>query len=185
MKQELLEWVKSFAAALVIFLIFNMFATTTTIYKTSMAPTLVENDLVLVSKIGDYSNGDIISFKSNLQVTEMDLKQVSFFKRLFVSVGDRKNLIKRIIAGPGDSVEVRDGIVILNGEVLVEPYIQVVTTKNVIYEDIPMGEYFVLGDNRRASMDSRYEEIGLVKEEDIIGKTVLRIFPFNRIGSIE
>lgn len=185
MKQEILEWFKSFTIALVIFLVFNMFATTTTIYKTSMAPTLVENDLVLISKIGEYKNGDIVSFKSNLKVTAMDIEHVSFFKRVFVSVGDRKNLIKRIIAGPGDSVEVREGIVILNGEVLDEPYINMVTTKNVQYDNINQGEYFVLGDNRRVSIDSRYTEIGLVKEEDIIGKTVFRVFPFNRFGKLK
>lgn len=184
MKKELLEWAKSLAIALVIVFVFNIFATFTTVYNTSMFPTLVEKDLLFIIKGNNYNRGDIVSFESELEITESDLDGISFFKKLFNRPGDHKNLIKRIIAVPGDTIEVKDGQVFLNGELLDEPYVSSETIKNCKYEDIAEGYYFLMGDNRQVSLDSRYESVGLVAEDKMIGKNIFRVFPFNRIGTL-
>lgn len=184
MKKELLEWAKSLAIALVIVFVFNIFATFTTVYNTSMYPTLVEKDLLFIVKGNNYNRGDIVSFESNLEITEADLESVSIFKRLFNRPGDYKNLIKRIIAVPGDTIEVRNGQVFLNGELLEESYVSSETIKDCKYENIPEGYYFLMGDNRQVSLDSRYESVGLISEDKMIGKNIFRIFPLNRIGTL-
>jgi len=97
--------------------------------------------------------------------------------------GERKNLIKRIIAGPNDTIEIAEGVVIVNGSVLEEPYISTATTKDVPLQTVPKGKYFVMGDNRNVSYDSR--EMGFVDEDDIIGKVIFRFLPFNKIGKVD
>jgi signal peptidase I len=96
--------------------------------------------------------------------------------------GERKNLIKRVIAGPNDTIEIVNGVVKVNGVVLHEPYIYSPTNKTVPLETVPEGKYFVMGDNRSVSYDSR--DLGFVSEEDIIGKVIFRFMPLNKIGTV-
>ena len=129
------------------------------------------DDYVIISKqaytlFGDVERGDVIVFKSDLLDGE----------------GNSKHLIKRIIGIPGDTIEIKNGLVYRNGEKLEEDYVnekrQSGEMEPIIVEE---GKLFVLGDNRRVSQDSRSEEIGQIDQETIVGKVVLRIFPFDKI----
>lgn len=129
----------------------------------SMYPTLIENDFVLSTRYTKLQYGDIVMFKHK-----------------------DTNLIKRIIGVPGDTISIdENGIVKINNVELKEDYIRkhVDTYKNereypITLED---GEYFVLGDNRDDSLDSRLIIVGNVKEEEIIGKIKLSIIPFEKL----
>lgn len=118
----------------------------------SMQPTLFNNDIGVVIKSFDgYTNGDIIVFKSKNDVL----------------------LIKRVIAVGGQSVSIKDGKVFVNNKEIKEEYLgeqytnEMDITETVI---VPKGCYMVMGDNRKHSLDSRYDEVGFVKEHDILGK---------------
>ena len=89
-------------------------------------------------------------------------------------------LIKRVIGLPGETIEYKDNNLYINGELIEENFNHKVTSDYVLNEIIPDGYYFVAGDNRVDSLDSRV--LGLMKEEDILGKTSLVLFPFNRFG---
>ena len=80
--------------------------------------------------------------------------------------------------------KIEDSKVYVDGELLKEPYIHDNYTSGDIDMVVPEGEVFTMGDNREKSLDSRYEEVGLVNEKDIMGKVMLRLFPFNKIGAV-
>ena len=133
----------------------------------SMVPTLEVNDRLIVSNVYKPENlkeGDIVTFKCD-------------------EYGD-KLLIKRLIGLPGDTIEIKDGVVFRNGTELEEPYVK----NNEEYDgyfEIPEGKYFFLGDNRANSDDSRYWENPYVDRKDIEGKVQIRIYPFNEIGKVD
>lgn len=96
--------------------------------------------------------------------------------------------IKRLIGLPGETVQVIDGYVYINGEKLNEHYgAEVMEEAGIAAEPIELGEdeYFVLGDNRNHSSDSRDPSVGIVKGEDLVGKAWVRIYPFDKIGVIK
>jgi len=136
------------------------------IYGTSMTPTLTEGDLVLSFKSSEMKTGDIIAFYY-----------------------ENKLLVKRYIAGPGDWVDItQDGTVYVNGAIINEPYIKEKAYGDVTIEfpyQVPEGRYFVLGDHRATSADSRLAIIGCVSEEQIVGKIVYRVLPLKSFGGVE
>jgi signal peptidase I len=139
----------------------------------SMEPTLEINDRLVVEKISYYFNpperGDIVVFWPP--------------DNLFPEGKRRDAFIKRIIGIPGDTIEVADGTVFLNGEPLAEDYIKAEPTYTWGPETVPADSYLVLGDNRNSSFDSH--SWGFVPAENIIGKAVVRFWPPNRIGGLE
>lgn len=181
-KKELLEWGQAILITLVVFLLYNIFFGTTTVYNTSMYPTLVEKDMLFMLKVGSIERGDIVSFESQLTLTEADYEGLNFIQKILHKEGEKKNLIKRVIAGPGDVISIISGVVTVNGKVLEEPYINSNTNKDVEQMAIGEGKYFMMGDNRSVSYDSR--DLGLVDEEDIIGKVLFRFMPFKKIGTV-
>ncbi len=107
---------------------------------------------------------------------------IVFHSQLKDSKGNDKNLIKRVIATGGETVEIRDGYVYVNGEMLDEPYVMEQGISGEMEKTtIPEGYLFCCGDNREVSIDSRRDEVGLVGEDAIVGKVVIRLFPFNSI----
>ena len=137
------------------------------IYGNSMAPSLEEGDIVISWPYAEIDNGDLVAFRYGERV-----------------------LVKRVVASSGDKVEVLpDGSVLRNGFTLYEPY----ATLNDGQEQtdleypitVPEGSYFVLGDNRIVSKDSRYRSIGMIPRSRIVGKASLRVWPFKNIGFIE
>ncbi|MBO4310965.1 MAG: signal peptidase I [Lachnospiraceae bacterium] len=103
--------------------------------------------------------------------------------------GSRNYFIKRIIGLPGETVYIDDdGNIFINGEKLEENYgKEVIRDPGIACENIKLGddEYFVLGDNRNESFDSRYYEVGNIKRKEITGRAWLRIYPFKKIGFIK
>ena len=125
---------------------------------TSMEPTLVNGDIVLLTKTTAFDRGDICGFAWN-----------------------NKILIKRVIGIPGDWIEIdTDGTVYLNGEKLDEPYAEQIAFGECDLEfpfQVPQEQYFVLGDMRESSIDSRNTLVGCVENEQIIGKIFFRVWP--------
>ena len=136
------------------------------IYGTSMTPTLAEGDLVLSLRGADFETGDVIAFYY-----------------------ENKLLVKRCIAGPGAWVDMdSEGNVYVNGEVIDEPYIEEKAYGDVTIQfpyQVPEGRFFVLGDHRATSADSRLTIIGCVAEEQIVGKIVFRVLPFSKFSAVE
>ena len=125
---------------------------------TSMSPTLVNGDVVLLTKTTAFDRGDICGFAWN-----------------------NKILIKRVIGVPGDWIEIdTDGTVYVNGEKLDEPYAEQIAFGECDLEfpfQVPQEQYFVLGDMRESSIDSRNTLVGCVENEQIIGRIFFRIWP--------
>lgn len=136
------------------------------IYGDSMTPTFAGGDIVVSVKTDQFSAGDIISFYYN-----------------------NKILVKRVIAMPGDWVDIKeDGTVYVNEEPLDEPYL---TEKSLgmcnieLPYQVPESRVFVMGDHRSVSMDSRSSDIGCVAQEQIVGKMVFRVWPLSGFGRVE
>jgi len=172
-KKEIIEWGKVIITALVFAFIITQFIRPTLVRGESMYPTLVENDYLIINrmayKLGKPKDGDIIVFKT-------DLLQDN---------GKQKDLVKRVIATEGQHIKIEDSKVYVDNKLLDEPYIHDNYTSGDIDMVIPEGEVFAMGDNREKSLDSRYEEVGLVNEKDIMGKVMIRLFPFNKIGPVK
>lgn len=164
-------------AAIAALLITGFVVRPTIVKQTSMQDTIQPNDYVFLSKIsyiGDKSpqRGDVVVFRSDL-VNEEN--------------GRSKLLIKRVVGLPGDTIQIKNNQLILNGKIYKEDYIKNgVTPPGDTPADgeiftVPENEYFCMGDNRLVSLDSRYSSVGTIKEDEIVGKAVLRLFPFNKI----
>ncbi|MCB6992096.1 signal peptidase I [bacterium 210820-DFI.6.37] len=165
--------IRDIIVALVIVIAITMVIKPTIVKESSMQPTLYENNYLLVNKqayrFGDEKRGDIIVFKSDLENEN----------------GDKKLLIKRIIGLPGDTITIQNGTVTLNGVQLQEDYtLEGETPGELIDFTVPEGKLFVMGDNRRVSVDSRSEEVGCVDESQVMGKAFVRLYPFNEIGGL-
>jgi signal peptidase I len=138
----------------------------------SMAPALKPGDRVLVSKLSyelhDVRRGDIVVFK----------------RPPHVQAGPEvKDLVKRVIGLPGDTVEARDGQVLVNGKALKEPYVaQGASTSPVSPTHIPAEQYWVMGDNRTVSEDSRY--FGTISGSLIVGRVFFQVWPVSSVGFV-
>jgi signal peptidase I len=139
----------------------------------SMVPTLYEGDRLVVEKISYHfhppKTGDIIVFHAPEELQRRGYPKDQAF-------------IKRIIGEPGETIQVADGKVYLNGQPLVEDYIAEPPNKPFPSVKVPEDEFFVMGDNRNDSNDSRYW--GFLPRQNIIGRAVFRFWPLNRIGLI-
>jgi signal peptidase I len=139
----------------------------------SMFPTLTEGDRLVVEKVSyrfkEPHQGDIVVFNPPPQLQMLGYNPDQAF-------------IKRIIAREGETVEVRDGIVYLNNQPVIEKYIFETPYYNLSPTKVPPGYLFVMGDNRNNSNDSHIW--GFLPENNIIGRAVFRFWPFNRIGNI-
>jgi len=166
-KKEVIEWTKAIGFSLGFATLLILFARPTVVYGNSMNETLKNMDILLTNqvqyRVKDFERGDIIVFKSI----------------------ENTNYIKRIVGVAGDTVKIVDGKVYINGLMLEEDYISEVDyTSEDLEVFIPEGKVFVLGDNRNNSTDSRHWTVGLVDEFVILGKSYVRLYPFNKVGSI-
>ena len=135
------------------------------VYGSSMAPTLHNGEILVSVKTKDFSSGDIIAFYHG-----------------------NKLLIKRYIAGPSDYVNVdEDGNVSVNGTLLDEPYLAEKAYGEADIEfpyQVPDQRYFVMGDNRSVSIDSRSSIVGCIAGDQIVGKVVFRVWPLSAFGPL-
>ena len=129
---------------------------------TSMEPTLSNGDIVLLMKTTRFERGDLCAFTWN-----------------------NKLLVKRVVGLPGDWIEIdTDGTVYLNGDKLDEPYVQQTALGECDLEfpfQVPQEQYFVIGDMRESSIDSRNSLIGCIPKDQIVGKVFFRVWPFKKI----
>lgn len=152
------------------------FVSPTVVKQSSMENTLKEDDYIIMYKQAYRSKfpqrGDIIIFQSSLPDPDS---------------GKDKLLIKRVIGLPGDEISIRDSQLYINGEAYKEDYLKDGYTPagtNPVEGGtftVPSDEYFVMGDNRAGSVDSRSDEVGCVSLGQIRGRAVVRLFPFNKI----
>lgn len=131
----------------------------------SMMPTLNHGERLLVDKISyrfaEPSRGEIVVFKYPANPSE--------------------HFIKRVVGLPGDEVEVANGIVKVNGKVVEEDYISAPPRQGFSPKVVPEGHYFVLGDNRNNSQDSRDSRVGFVPEELLVGRAIWRYWPLSKL----
>lgn len=159
MKKFVKEYLPYVLILLVIILLRIYVVTPVTVDGNSMSDTLYPNDLMLLFKVGNIERYDII-----------------------VANHDNKKLIKRVIGMPNDKIKCVSGILYINNEEDTSGYGY---GENIDFPEYTLkdDEYFLIGDNRSDSFDSRY--FGPVKKEDIVGKANFIIFPFNRFGSVD
>lgn len=161
--KKLLEWIRDIIIALVIAMAIMVFIKPMVVQEESMKPSFYDGDYVIVGRqaynlFGDIKRGDVIVFKSELTDTN----------------GHKKNLIKRVIALPGDTIEIKDGMVYLNGSIQDEDYIaEVGTSGEMDKKTVPSDRIFVMGDNRGVSEDSRSDRVGFVDVDSILGKVII------------
>lgn len=176
-KSELFEWIKALAIAffLAVIIRFVLF-TPIVVDGESMMPTLQNGERMIVNKLGSIHRFDIVVFHAP----------------------EKKDYIKRVIGLPGDTLAYKNDQLYINDQRVAEPYLA--AYKNEIidggtltedftleeytnYQKIPAGYYFVMGDNRRNSKDSRY--IGLVAEEQLVGKANIVFWPIDQFGTVQ
>jgi signal peptidase I len=140
----------------------------------SMVPTLAVGDRLVVEKVSYHlhppQSGDIVVFSP-----PPSLQSEGFTKD--------QALIKRVIGKPGETVEIKNGKVWVNGQARTEPYISAPVNYSWGPSQVPAGSYFVLGDNRPYSNDSH--RWGFVPAENLIGHAWVRFFPFDRLGIVK
>ena len=172
--KELKEWIKDILIAVLVAVIILQFIKPTFVRETSMMPTLQEYNFLFLSKqayhFGEPKHGDIIVFHTKLKT----------------QTGSEKMLIKRVVGLPGDSITIEDGNVYIDGKEQDQSYTMDGYTNGYVKDVVvPKGELFVMGDNRQNSIDSRDPNVGFVRIDDVYGKAVFRLYPFNEIGPLK
>ena len=209
--KEILEWVYCIIIALVLAMLFRYFIGTPTIVKQeSMYPTLIQDERLWLNRWGRTTKtlperGDIITFEEPAKIiytaSEIDESNpvaqynnrtgFDWFIHNFLEIGKR-SYIKRVIALPGEHVEIKDGSVYIDGEELDEPYLQdgivtdlYVNTNGVGFDDfvVPKNYVFAMGDNRNHSTDCR--AFGCIPLEKIESTVAIRIWPLNKWGHVD
>ena len=167
------SWIWSFIVAFIIVGgVYFFLGRPFTVSGASMYPTLHNGDRMVLSKVGDIHRFDVVILKAPDENVEY---------------------IKRVIGMPGDTIEMKSGVLYINGKKVDQPFIntEALAKQTVFMDDftlesltgeskVPEGKYFVLGDNRGVSKDSRM--IGFIDRSAIEGKAVFTIWPFGRIG---
>ncbi len=177
LRKEILEWVITIVAAGLIAFVINMFGGLVIVEGESMNPTLNDSDILIRAtyRFSEPSRGDIVAFKTDMPHPW----------KIYRLLGVKKALVKRIIGIPGDHIVVANGEVYRNDQKLDEPFIKDGMTDGNIDVVVPDESYFVMGDNRLNSNDSRRVAIGCISEKDIIGRVKLRLWPFGEFGSVK
>lgn len=172
-RKEVMSWILTIIAAVAIALVLRTFVFRTAYtMSVSMEPTLHEGQILIISKIsylvGEPKRGDIVVINSKQDKLE------------------HKNLIKRLIGLPGETIEIKDNSVFINDKKLDPDYTQSPTPDcGFVKSTIPEREYMVMGDNRGNSRDSRYDSVGFINRDYLEGKAVFRIWPLSKFGPLK
>lgn len=168
-RSKTIKNIMSYVIVIVVALLIKLFVfSPIKVNGTSMYPTLEDGDIMILNEIGYHLHG----------LNRFDIAVATF---------DGEKLIKRVIGLPGETVEYKDNVLYINGEVVVENFKHGETKdfslSQINYEKIPENYYFLVGDNRGNSKDSRI--VGLIHKSKIMGKTRLIVFPFSRITTVQ
>ena len=181
-KQEVISWILTILGALVIALIVRMFLfEPIRVDGESMRDTLQDGDIVFVSKPaylrGEFNRGDVIICRYPNRNKQTKLNIGGSFE---ISFTNHTLFVKRLIALPGDILEMREGAVYVNGELVDESGINMHSTANTTFGPVLLGEdsYFVMGDNRGNSNDSR--RVGPITRDMIVGHVERTILPLSK-----
>lgn len=158
MKKILKDLVPYIVILVVVVLIRTFIVTPIIVDGDSMSPTLTDGEMMLLNKLGSIERNDIVVINN-----------------------EEGYIIKRVIALPGESIECRDGVIYINDEKYNDNFAS--KTDDFVKQFLNDDEYFVMGDNRFVSMDSRI--FGAVTKEEILGTTNFVIYPFNKFGKIK
>ena len=207
--KEILEWVYCIIIALILAMLFRYFIGTPTIVKQeSMKPTLIEGQRLWLNRWGRTTKtlpnrGEIITFEepAKLKYSESEIDEsnpvakyqdrsgFSWFIHNFLEIGKR-SYIKRVIALPGEHVQIKDGEVYINDEKLDEPYLQSGVVTDIIGNGVGFSDFtvpencvFAMGDNRSHSTDCR--AFGCIPLEKIESTVAIRIWPLDKWGKVE
>ena len=207
--KEILEWVYCIVIAVILALLFRYFIGTPTIVKqVSMYPTLVQDQRLWLNRWGRTTKtmperGDIITFEApskkmytqseideNEPIAKYENEPTNIFSKFVYYVLEigKESYIKRVIALPGEHVQIKDGKVYINNEELDEPYLQdgiITDVTGAGFDDfvVPENCVFAMGDNRNHSTDCR--AFGCIPLEKIESKVAIRIWPLNAWGKVE
>lgn len=169
-KAAIREWIILILIFLLSLFLVPKVITRSPVFQTSMEDTLKEGDNLLVEKVSRHFT---------------DPKR---FDIVILKISEEENYVKRVIGLPGETVQIIDGIVHINGQPLEKDYgKQPITYPGIAKDAISLAEdeFFVLGDNREVSADSREEWIGPIKKKQIEGRAILRIWPINKFGVVD
>ena len=204
--KNIIEWIVCILIAVILTLLFRYFIATPTVVKqVSMYPTLEENQRLIVKRTFRITGnmperGDIVTFEAPSYTyssstvdqsnpvaiySEEERGIISNFLYNVLEI-TKRSYIKRVIALPGEHVQIKDGKVYINGEELEEDYLQadVITESDVLTDFIvPEGYLFCMGDNRTQSTDCR--NFGCIPYEKLEGIVVCRFWPLNKIGTVD
>lgn len=201
--KNILEWIYCIVIAIVLALLIKFFLGTPTVVKQySMYPTYKPNDRLILNRLERSKmpkRGDVVTFEApskniygpgeydlNNPVAKYAYQPSNIFNKFtyYVLEINKTSYIKRVIAIEGDKVEIKDGKVYINNELLPEKYLAegVKTEVTGVFNNfiVPKGCVFLMGDNRSGSMDCR--NFGCIPVERIESKVVFRFWPFNKIG---
>lgn len=165
--KKIIKELYPYVVIIVVVVLFRTFiATPVRVDGDSMNDTLNNGDILILNKLAkEYKRFDVVVIDYN-----------------------KTKLVKRIIGLPGENIEYNDNKLYINGELIED--IETSRTSDFSLKElydiktIPDNYYFVMGDNRSHSLDSRDYRVGLIKKENIVGTTIFRLFPFNKIGKI-
>ena len=165
--REIFDWIKSLLVAILLALLIRYFVVEIFLVEgQSMYPTLEHNQRLVVNKFiyrfDEPEREDIIVFEYN----------------------ENKDFIKRVVGLPGETVKINDGQVYIDEEPIDEDYQVKKVNDNYGPEELPEDEYFVLGDNRDNSMDSRSSSVGFIHEDEIKGRAFFVFWPLDQIGTL-
>lgn len=170
MNKEFKSYVVTVFSALIITIFILQFFSFYLVSGDSMEPTLNNNNYLIVRKSflreKKYEKGDIVIFHTAVR---NNLK-------------DEKDLVKRIIAVAGDEIKIENNHVYINDQIIQEIYLKKDKTGGSLKMIVDEENYFVMGDNRKVSLDSREASIGLVNQAEILGEVIIKMFPFEGIG---
>ncbi len=170
LKREIMEWIIVIEIAVILAVVLNMFLIVNAVIPSaSMETTIMTGDRIFGNRLAytnhDPQRGDIVIFKYPDDETQL--------------------FIKRLIGMPGETLEMIDGVIYINGDPLDEPYLAAIPYGSYGPVTIPENAYFVMGDNRNNSADSRYWNQPFVYRDKILGKAVFCYFPARDFGKIE
>jgi len=167
--EEIKDWIVSIVVAVVLAFFIRYFIVELYLVDgPSMRPTLLSQERLVVNKF-------IYRFRAP------ERGEVLVFR---YPQDQSRDFIKRVIAIPGDTIEIKDGRVFVNQQLMNEPYILSQTRGDYPLSTVPAGRIFVMGDNRNNSEDSRFADVGFVPFELIKGKAVMVFWPFDHLKTL-